>query len=82
MIGLGIGAMFVRSMTIYFVRNDTLAKFKYIEHGAHYAIGILAVVMLIKVFGHVPEWLVGGASIGVIIASLISSVRDKTVPLI
>lgn len=77
MIGLGIGAMFVRSMTIYFVRNDTLAKFKYIEHGAHYAIGILAVVMLIKIFGHVPEWLVGGASIGVIVASLVSSIRDK-----
>lgn len=81
MVGLGIGAMFVRSMTIYFVRNDTLAKFKYIEHGAHYAIGILAIVMLVKIFGHLPEWLVGGASIGIIIASVVASIKtNKATP--
>ena len=38
MIGLGIGAMFVRSLTLYLVEKKTLAEFIYLEHGAHYAI--------------------------------------------
>lgn len=58
-IGLGIGAMFVRSMTIYLVEKDTLAQFKYLEHGAFYAIIALAVIMMVKSFMHVPELITG-----------------------
>ena len=46
MLGLAIGAMFVRSMTIYLVEKGTLEAFIYLEHGAMYAIGMLAAIML------------------------------------
>lgn len=36
MLGLAIGAMFVRSMTIYLVEKGTLEAYIYLEHGAHY----------------------------------------------
>ncbi|MCM1977397.1 DUF475 domain-containing protein, partial [Streptomyces sp. G1] len=38
-LGLGIGAMYVRSLTVYLVRQGTLDDYVYLEHGAHYAIG-------------------------------------------
>ncbi|MFC3289578.1 DUF475 domain-containing protein, partial [Paracoccus aerius] len=37
-IGLGIGAMYVRSITIMLVEKGTLAQYRYLEHGAFYAI--------------------------------------------
>jgi hypothetical protein len=68
MLGLTIGAMFVRSMTIYLVEKGTLEAYIYLEHGAHYAIGALAVIMLLSGTGvHVPEvvtGLIGVAFIG------------------
>ena len=73
MLGLGIGAMFVRSLTLFFVAHRTLARFPYLEAGAHYAIGTLAVVLMLKVFVHVPEWLAGSLSIGFIVSSFIHS---------
>ena len=45
-LGLGIGAMYVRSLTVYLVRQGTLDDYVYLEHGAHYAIGALAVILL------------------------------------
>lgn len=75
--GLGIGAMFVRSMTILLVERETLEEFRYLEHGAFYAIGALATVMFVDVFIHIPEvvtGLVGAAIIGV---SFISSIQHK-----
>jgi uncharacterized protein len=65
MIGLSIGAFFVRSLTIYFVEKDTLEQFKFLEHGAFYALGALAILMLLDPFVHIPEWVTGltGASI-------------------
>ena len=49
-LGLGlVGSMFVRSITIYLVRQDTLDRYVYLEHGAHWAIGALAVIMLISI---------------------------------
>lgn len=74
-IGLGIGAMYVRSMTIMLVERNTLARFRYLEHGAFWSILILACVMFAQTLIHVPEvftGLVGAAFIGV---SLWSSVR-------
>lgn len=66
-LGLGlVGAMFVRSITIYLVRQDTLDRYIYLEHGAHWAIGALAVIMLVSVDHRfqVPEWIT--ASVGVV----------------
>jgi hypothetical protein len=69
MAGLGAGAMWVRSMTVHLVRAGTLAKYRYLEHGAHWAILFLGVVMLLKLYGvHLPEWLIG--SLGVVFIGL------------
>lgn len=73
MIGLGIGAMFVRSLTLFLVAHKTLSRFCFLEHGAHYAIGFLAIVMFFKIFLHVPEWLTGLVGIGFIIVAAIHS---------
>ena len=48
MLGLAIGAMFVRSLTVFLVHKGTLQEFVYLEHGAHYAIGILALIMFAR----------------------------------
>ncbi len=77
MIGLGIGAMFVRSLTIMFVEKKTLGKYIYLEHGAHYAIGFLASVLLLKVFIHIPEWFSGSIGILILAISYIHSVINN-----
>jgi uncharacterized protein len=75
MLGLGIGAFFVRSMTVYMVRKGTLDEFIYLEHGAHYGIGALALIMLISMGFHVSEVITGVVGAGFIVFSLISSIR-------
>lgn len=77
MIGLGVGAMFVRSMTIYFVEHKTLSQFRYLEHGAHYAIGILAVIMLMKITTHISEMVTGTIGIGLILVAFLHSVWEN-----
>jgi hypothetical protein len=77
MLGLAIGAMFVRSLTVYLVEKGTLDEFVYLEHGAHYAIGILAVIMLASMKFHVPEIVTGLAGVAFIGASVWSSVRYR-----
>ncbi|MDR1167437.1 MAG: DUF475 domain-containing protein [Heliobacteriaceae bacterium] len=73
-IGLSIGAMFVRSLTIMLVEKKTLAKFRYLEHGAHWAIGALAILMLISTFHEVPEVFTGLLGLIFIVSAAISSV--------
>lgn len=74
-LGLGfIGAMFVRSITIYLVRKGTLSDYVYLEHGAHWAIGALAVILLVSLGVHVNEVLTGLIGVVLIVAALISSV--------
>ncbi len=75
MIGLSIGAFFVRSLTILFVEKDTLGEFAYLEHGAFYAIGILASIMLVDPFLHIPEWVTGLLGGVVIVVAFIWSVK-------
>ncbi|MES2323168.1 MAG: DUF475 domain-containing protein [Pseudomonadota bacterium] len=81
MLGLAIGAMFVRSMTVFLVKKGTLDEFVYLEHGAHYAIGILALIMLASMKFHVPEIFTGLIGVAFIVASLWSSVRHKKLQL-
>ena len=78
-IGLAIGAMFVRSLTIMFVEEGTLDQFIYLEHGAHWAIGALAILMFISTVRPVPELITGLTGVGFIIGSLISSIKEKGV---
>jgi len=75
MIGLAIGAMFVRTMTVYLVRKGTLEEYRYLEHGAHWGIGALAVIMLISMRVEVPELVTGLIGVSLIGLSLLSSVR-------
>jgi hypothetical protein len=74
-IGLGVGALWVRSLTVYMVHRGTLESYRYLEHGAHYAIFALASVMFISLFVSVPEVITGLAGIGLIVASLLASIE-------
>ena len=58
-IGLSVGAMFVRSMTIHLVKAGTLAEYRYLEHGAFWAIIVLGAIMLISARYHIPETFTG-----------------------
>ncbi len=73
-IGLGIGAMFIRSLTVFLVRKGTLAEYVYLEHGALWAIGALAVLLLLTIKYDVPEVVTGLVGIAFIGAALGSSV--------
>jgi len=75
MIGLGVGAMFVRSLTIMLVEKGTLAEYRYLEHGAFYAIGILALIMFGGTIQHIPEVFTGLIGAALIALSLVSSIR-------
>ncbi|WP_436772938.1 DUF475 domain-containing protein [Yinghuangia sp. YIM S09857] len=73
-LGLGIGAMYVRSLTVYLVRKGTLDDYVYLEHGAHYAIGALAVVLLVTIGQHINEVITGVIGVALIGAAFASSV--------
>lgn len=73
-IGLGVGAMFIRSLTVYLVKKGTLAEYVYLEHGALWAIGALAVLLLITIEYEVPEVVTGLFGVGFIGAALASSI--------
>jgi uncharacterized protein len=73
-LGLGAGAMFVRSFTLLLVDNRTLIHYRYLEHGAFWAIGALAFLMLIGVGLQVPEAATGLVGVFLIAASLASSI--------
>ena len=76
MLGLAIGAMFVRSMTIYLVDKGTLDAYIYLEHGAHYAIGALAFIMIASGTGlHVPEVVTGLIGVAFIVWAVIASIQ-------
>jgi len=73
-IGLTIGAIFVRSLTLFLVKHGTLQKYQYLEHGAHYAIGALAILMLLSLSMPVPEIITGFIGTSFIVISLASSI--------
>lgn len=76
-VGLGIGAIWVRSLTVFMVRHGVLDSYKFLEHGAHYAIGVLAFAMLGSLIVPVPEAITGMVGIGLIGASAYASVKTK-----
>jgi hypothetical protein len=78
-LGLGlVGAMFVRSITIYLVRKGTLNDYVYLDHGAHWAIGALAVLLIVSIAVPVPEVVTGLIGVVLIIAAFVTSIiRNK-----
>ena len=77
MLGLAIGAMFVRSLTVYLVRKGTLDEYVFLEHGAHYAIGSLAGIMLVSMTYHISEIITGSVGAVLIGLSVLSSILYK-----
>jgi len=77
-LGLGfIGAMFVRSITIFLVRKGTLAEYVYLEHGAHWAIGALATILLLSIKWHINEVVTGLIGVVFIGTAFWSSLRHR-----
>ncbi len=76
-LGLSIGAMFVRSMTIMLVQKGTLAEYRFLEHGAFWAIIALGAIMLLSAKFHIPETVTGLIGAVLIGLSLWWSVRHK-----
>lgn len=74
-LGLGVGAVWVRSLTVFMVRRGTLKIYRYLEHGAHYAILVLAAALLGSLFMYVPDAVTGIVGLGFIAASFIASVQ-------
>lgn len=77
-VGLGVGALWVRSLTLYIVHRKVLNTYRYLEHAAHYVIGALALTLLIGLFYEIPEMYVGLIGLLVIGAAIASSVKDKS----
>jgi uncharacterized protein len=75
--GLGIGALYIRSLTVFLVRRGTLQEYIYLEHGAHWAIGALAVLLAVTITQEVPEVVTGLIGVGFIAAALASSIVAK-----
>ena len=71
--GLGVGAFWVRSLTVYMVKKGTLDKYLYLEHGAHYTVGVLALTLLLSIFMKVPEIIAGAAGVVLVGSAFISS---------
>jgi len=76
-IGLGIGAFYVRSLTVMFVERGNLSQYRYLEHGAFYAIIALALIMYAQTIIAVPEAVAGLIGAVFILAGYFSSLREK-----
>lgn len=82
MAGLGIGALWVRTMTLYMVKHQTLTTYRYLESGAHWAIVCLSMIMFFKL-AHIelPELVVGTIGLifvgGAVASSIIANRREQ-----
>jgi hypothetical protein len=76
-IGLAIGAAYIRALTVYVVRKGTLERYRYLQHGAYYAIGMLALLLMVEVWRDVPDVLTAGAGAAMIIAAVASSLAAR-----
>ncbi|GBF23475.1 hypothetical protein tpqmel_0879 [Candidatus Gastranaerophilus sp. (ex Termes propinquus)] len=83
-IGLAVGAMFVRSLTILLVKKKTLNEYIYLTSGAHYAILALAVIMFMSITLHISEIITGCIGLffvgSAFVASLIENKKTSSSP--
>ena len=77
MLGLGAGAFAVRNLTILMVDRGTVTEYKYLEHGAMWSVGFLAVSMIIQIFMHLPHGLIIAFAIIPIAIAFVHSVKVK-----
>lgn len=71
--GLGIGALYVRVMTVHMLRHGVLDQYRYLEHGAHYAIGILAILLLASLKFHISEVVTGLTGMLFVVTAVVQS---------
>jgi hypothetical protein len=76
-VGLGVGALWVRSLTLFIVHRKVLNTYIYLEHAAHYVIGALALSLLLGLFYEIPEMYIGLMGLLVIGAAIASSAKDN-----
>lgn len=76
-LGLSIGAMFVRSLTLMLVRQGTLSEYRFLEHGAFWAIIALGGIMLASARVEIPETITGLIGAALIGLSMLWSARYK-----
>jgi len=76
-IGLGIGAIWVRSLTVYMVRHGVLNQYIYLEHGAYYTIAVLAGALFLGLFWEVPDAITGVIGLGIIGGAIAASVQER-----
>jgi hypothetical protein len=69
--------MFVRSLTVMMVERGTLEAYRYLEHGAFWAIGALALLMLMGTVVDVPDVITGLIGAALIALSIWSSIYYK-----
>ncbi len=75
--GLGIGALWVRSLTVFMVRRKTLGQYIFLEHGAHYTVLMLAAILLASVIWNISDYIPGLVGVGIIGASVAASIRAR-----
>lgn len=75
--GLGIGSMFVRSMTIHMVDKGTLGELEYLEHGAFWSIGVLTAIMFASTVVDIPEIVSGLSAASILGIAAIHSLMIK-----
>lgn len=80
-VGLSVGAFILRSLTLYFVESGKLSELPYLEHGAHWGIGALGIMMLLELFFSIPELVISALALVFILSSLYSSIK-RTKPLL
>lgn len=76
-VGLGIGAIFIRSLTLLMVDKGTIDAYKYLEPAAFYSIGLLTVYMFLGMMIDIPELVTGLSSVGIIGLGVIHSIIEK-----
>jgi len=76
-IGLGIGAMAVRSLTLLMVDKGTIQAYKFLEHGAFYAIFCLSIMMMISTVYMLPEAITGLVGAILIGLSILCSMKES-----
>jgi hypothetical protein len=77
LIGLGVGALFVRAFTRVAVEQGTLDSFRYLEHGAHWSIGALAVILPLGEIMNISAFATGGVSVGIITLAVLTSALHR-----
>ncbi|MFZ3231588.1 MAG: DUF475 domain-containing protein [Pseudobdellovibrio sp.] len=76
-IGLGVGAFFVRGLTLYLVEEEKLEQYEFLEHGAFYALLMLALFMLLDHFFHFTEWITALTGAIILLLSVLYSIHTR-----